>query len=1359
MSNDNSKFSIWQPIAIPLEGFQFVHSPFGETTRNVEYLFTGRDSLIDRLLCLISDARKRGSYLLAGYRGVGKTSIVNSAIDRYKNSPDAKAGVMPIIVRINLGDNSRLTPLDIYFSIANILLDELKDQNWFCPNRLFSKWICPGGKMLDELVTRMGNEISETRTIGSEFGSHYGPNIKLSGYTSSSIKPLPISVRDAEERLLKIIQVLSKSNKRKIIFIFDEIDKLSHTEVATDLNSQDVIAMTAQQNTFVDKNTKINTLLGSLKNFITTAEAIFFFISGRETLDKYYSEKGSPNSLYESLFDQVFEVPSLLTDKKNSYSAFQMISLIEEYLCCRLISQESTAQLPREESFGLRTYRQYIRDGLADNHPDTRLLLRTLRNFVYYLTFHSWGNPKRLAAIFESFVITKWPDGKETKILKARPGEPKYWLYFDISQLRAFALAAELTTLFQHQFSREVSKISDKLTVTSLASLQFILKHHSYGFSRGSLHHMSEAMNVHRSPAFNSIVDDLLTQTFKSYIRRIRNGVYRYRFHSGFEQELRYISHTAELESAAYNFSLDSMRQVKQFFHNILATTHPKEKGVIWRAHISLGDICALEQSYNESAGHYCAAIRLLKQEVCDAGNHVSEGTLMTFIEVMMKNGDLDEHRQNYPSAAAIYADAKKLVDEYVTPGSDISKYLLEGDSKWDMLKQPIWAGLYLSLKRSPRSKCVNIGADKKDSEMNGIENFYNKTDPRLHFRLATLAFFSGDFECARSAYEKTIENVGSSVVSSPLNERTAYLRGNAVIGIAETFLVCASNELFKMQLAEDDNTPVYYDSLLTILKYQFPDTTNISDKKYFHRRIVNRFVHPVRMPIQKRSRLGRELCCFDCPTRGKSNLYKLVRCPCMASRVSRPSCSLFQPWNTALVNFSPIINIVDELYGAAKLFEKNRIYISAAITHMKTISYLSTMLDAFDQRNASELTGVLEKFPEKIIKIGKAAIRCINKARKLESSQSNKTQLVRDYYEEDYLKGENVQITQLFDALFDWDRKMSDIPLLKEQITWQHGLWAHKLVVILVWARYVYQKVKGDIDELAIPPDLSTFSVRPAIMLRWLYARELCRRSIEGKLFEIRAKGTCRYTPYNRLMDVFKSCGSKNDDVIASTAGKEFTMCFSQEGYSENQGWPSVLEDAYKISRNLYFSLSSIRIISRRNMDLIFPRMSQIYFIQWKLLVNLAAVMLVDREDIYRHTGEKIDSVRSVSFLLQRKLHEIDERQAKHERIPPSHFDYEYVYLRLCELLDSAISLTDQTSRARVGIFQNKYYCHDDYTDAEFHMDYILANMFTPSAVALRYLVINTQREFEKVFDKKSETHPEDAVNSDNKESRSLFQ
>ena len=128
MSNDNGADG--KSIAIPLYGFSYVHAPYDDNINPRVDLFAGRDAVINRLVSLLESNQKRGSYLIAGYRGVGKTSVVNRSIEIFKN-PDifwkrygrenTSQCKSSIVIKINLGDNSNLMPLDIYFSIASFL--------------------------------------------------------------------------------------------------------------------------------------------------------------------------------------------------------------------------------------------------------------------------------------------------------------------------------------------------------------------------------------------------------------------------------------------------------------------------------------------------------------------------------------------------------------------------------------------------------------------------------------------------------------------------------------------------------------------------------------------------------------------------------------------------------------------------------------------------------------------------------------------------------------------------------------------------------------------------------------------------------------------------------------------------------------------------------------------------------------------------------------------------------------------------------------------------------------------------------------------------------------------------------------
>ncbi|MDP2225819.1 P-loop NTPase fold protein, partial [Nitrosomonas sp.] len=738
-TSKETDFTEYRAIAIPLQSSGSITEP-SNYNEYQEQFFVGRKNITPKLVDLLQSTRQRGSYLIAGYRGSGKTSMVDKAI----LLAEKKSSVKMYEVRINLGDNSQLTPLHIYYSIANILRNTIADGNnrpksppppmrkrilkWMwkfflepsirlrdisivsvflaciassilllnpetisivydfsisklIPILLFltaSSWMVlyiknyneiKALRDIDELIERMSYEITEERNATLRHDSSIGFSNSI-GF-SKHRKRLPIKAREAEEQLIRILNHngLFDIAKTKIIIVMDEIDKLSDDEELSEIHHH--YKSSTQE---PDKSSKINTLLGSLKNFITTAPVTFFFISGRETLDRYYSEKGSPNSLYGSLFDQVFEIPSLLSDKGEQRSArnTQLYAGVAEYVCRRIRKIPEKEEEEEEDSYyTLEKYRESL--CTFDISPEEiRYSIAILMNFIFYLTFHSWGNPKKLSSIFESFTypneLVEQLKKKENLHLilddkdSGEDNKPKQWLVFNVNHLRSFSLASEITTLFQHHLSREVSQISDKLTVSSFSSLHFILKLHSYGFKRESLHLMSEAINVYRSPELNTIVDDLLTNIFKSYIRRVRNGLYRYRFHSGFEQELRYISHVSGLESASFNFSLDSMRYVKRFFEVILANTSSSETDVISRSHISLGDMCTIEQSYNAASIHYHTASRILANTLKEEGSSINQETLMQYIEVLLKHGDLEERRQNYNHATAIYSEADHIV-------------------------------------------------------------------------------------------------------------------------------------------------------------------------------------------------------------------------------------------------------------------------------------------------------------------------------------------------------------------------------------------------------------------------------------------------------------------------------------------------------------------------------------------------------------------------------------------------------------------------------------------------------------------------------------------------------------------------
>lgn len=137
----------------------------------------------------------------------------------------------------------------------------------------------------------------------------------------------PLSIREIESELIDIIRDLSR--EVKIIFIFNELDKISDTE--EEFNN----AINYQRKKHVER------LLGSLKNLVTTSQAQYIFIAGREVLDDYYGEHVSRSPLYESLFTNTFYVQSLLKDNSDGDSV-RLSSITEAFVSRKPTTKEST---------------------------------------------------------------------------------------------------------------------------------------------------------------------------------------------------------------------------------------------------------------------------------------------------------------------------------------------------------------------------------------------------------------------------------------------------------------------------------------------------------------------------------------------------------------------------------------------------------------------------------------------------------------------------------------------------------------------------------------------------------------------------------------------------------------------------------------------------------------------------------------------------------------------------------------------------------------------------------------------------------------------------------------------------------
>ncbi|NKC02087.1 MAG: hypothetical protein GKR90_26810 [Pseudomonadales bacterium] len=130
--------------------------------------------------------------------------------------------------------------------------------------------------------------------------------------------------------------------KLDVVFLVDEIDKIGifedHSNGQNNPSNGEADAIVDRSETRHRKEL-VDNLLSGLKNLITTSHATFLFIGGRDSIDGYHSESGYKSALYEGLFDQIFYVPTLITDSSDG-KGVSLGSMIESYLVTLIAGKE-----------------------------------------------------------------------------------------------------------------------------------------------------------------------------------------------------------------------------------------------------------------------------------------------------------------------------------------------------------------------------------------------------------------------------------------------------------------------------------------------------------------------------------------------------------------------------------------------------------------------------------------------------------------------------------------------------------------------------------------------------------------------------------------------------------------------------------------------------------------------------------------------------------------------------------------------------------------------------------------------------------------------------------------------------------
>jgi serine/threonine protein kinase/Cdc6-like AAA superfamily ATPase len=418
-------------LTIPLQQhFRFIHEP---TTFATAVQFVGREnemeSLVERILF-----SEGGSFLVTGYRGVGKTSFVNQVIRKLEAVlPWAE----PLLGEVEL--------LDIYLNVARPV--QPSEIMHHIIRRLHGRLVERGiyGLLdpdLREALTlayqrtsiNMARKLAESSersfsvgeaSVGTEWlkATFKAPwSSKRSRTTNYEMSFLGYDDKAAEHDIINISRRLAagylkpgagwarlrlpvaRGRERvrlKIVFVFDELDKLEEFTLKSGENG-------------ADQKPVIDQIIGSLKNLFTTSGLSFVFVAGKDLQERWLEDVGRGDSVYESVFAYDKYLPCLWNNV--------------DTICDALIDPWELLEPYRQQAFDA---------------------------FKKYLAYRGRGIPRRIIRTFNEYV--EWNSDYPVLAFTAQ----------EVRRIRLFAGLQELitlneTTLFGEAHEEFAGTYSDK---------------------------------------------------------------------------------------------------------------------------------------------------------------------------------------------------------------------------------------------------------------------------------------------------------------------------------------------------------------------------------------------------------------------------------------------------------------------------------------------------------------------------------------------------------------------------------------------------------------------------------------------------------------------------------------------------------------------------------------------------------------------------------------------------------------------------------------------------------------------------------------------------------------------------------
>ena len=290
------------------EDFRYIQAPLDLESSDLPFNYAPqyeeeKQKMVDRII----HSETGACFLLTGYRGVGKTTFVDKVLIEAKES---KPNILPI--KFNICKN--LTEKQLMHQIIKGLYEELnneelnnKIENTDIKEKINEAYLrtllnisIESDSIKKDIVSKTVSTGMTAQVTGWLLSLATKVGLSIQGKRSKKDENLERAVRQAtyldydaksaEGDFLDIAKSITKLDKKErpfLIFIIDELDKLTGNEKG---RSQD----------------EIQGILMNLKNVLSAPGIVFVIIAGIDFYDQVQKDKEKEDSLYQSIFSYDF---------------------------------------------------------------------------------------------------------------------------------------------------------------------------------------------------------------------------------------------------------------------------------------------------------------------------------------------------------------------------------------------------------------------------------------------------------------------------------------------------------------------------------------------------------------------------------------------------------------------------------------------------------------------------------------------------------------------------------------------------------------------------------------------------------------------------------------------------------------------------------------------------------------------------------------------------------------------------------------------------------------------------------------------------------------------------------------------